>query len=281
MKFDPLFLKKMSTPLHEASKLGDVESVRRLLKEPNPDVYRLDGCEMDPLTWAAKGGHDQVLDLLLEHRDLLQADEDVKSGSAMVRGTATRSRTLVVSGSHPLLAAASRNQLSTVQKLVDRGEDLNVVEGTMGHSGLHMAANRGHLDVVKLMLESKVNPDGTDYRGYTPLSVACFCGRLSVVELLLKSRAEPNVMIQDEPHGPYTPLSLACRKGKDDVIEMLLQHSAVPDKRCLEYVTSWDEPDEELVARLRSKLKAAMASPAPFMIRKAEPSRAGGRQSQA
>jgi len=253
LKFDPSFLKTSSTPMHEAAQRGDLAAVRRLLVEPNSDVFRLDGREMDPVTWAARGGHDEMLDLLLDHREMIhKADAAEKAPEeAMTGGEASRG-TVAVSGSHPLLAAASRNQLSTVKKLLGRGGSLDVVDETMGHSAIHMAANRGHFEVVRTLLEANMSPNGADNRGYTPLAVACFTGRLEVVRLLLEAKAEAEIRIEDPPHGPYTPLSLACRKQRVEVIKALLEHGAEPDKRCVSYAE--DHGDEELVAALTAKI---------------------------
>ena len=98
---------------------------------------------------------------------MLQAEAE-RAATAGTGMAGTASRTVAVSGSHPLLAAASKNQLSTVQKLLARGGSLDVVEETMGHSAIHMAANRGHTGVVRCLLGAKMSPNGTDYRGYTP-----------------------------------------------------------------------------------------------------------------
>ena len=78
-----------------------------------------------------------------------------------------------------------------------------------GKTPLMLAAQRGHLEVVKLLLQTeKVDLDGKDSEGKTPLIWACEKGKLEVVELLLKTgKVDPD----RKDYGGRTPLMWVCK----------------------------------------------------------------------
>jgi len=57
---------------------------------------------------------------------------------------------------------------------------------------LHRAAERGHLDVVKLLLEHGADPNVQDDEGETPLHhAAAWRDNVDIVRLLLEHGADP------------------------------------------------------------------------------------------
>ena len=56
---------------------------------------------------------------------------------------------------------------------------------------IHLAADRGHLDVVAAQVEAGANIDGRAGDGRTPLWTATFAGRFDAVRELLRMKANP------------------------------------------------------------------------------------------
>ena len=103
-------------------------------------------------------------------------------------------------------------------------------EDFLWHTPLAWAAQKGHEEVVKILLErGEVNTDQSDSASdRTPLSLAAGEGHETCVKILL-GREEVN---PDKPdNSGQTPLSYAAGNGKGEVVKMLLERGDVnPDK---------------------------------------------------
>ncbi|KAJ3587165.1 hypothetical protein NHX12_013554 [Muraenolepis orangiensis] len=83
---------------------------------------------------------------------------------------------------------------------------------------LHCAAQYGHTQVARLLLEELTDPTMRNNKFETPLDLAALYGRLDVVKLLLG--AHPNLLGCNTRR--HTPLHLASRNGHLGVVEVLL-----------------------------------------------------------
>ena len=91
-----------------------------------------------------------------------------------------------------------------------------------GATPLFMACHKGHLKVVRLLIESGADKDKATNDGVTPLSVACQDGHLEVARLLIESGADKD----QATNNGATPLLLACEKGHLEVARLLLESGA-------------------------------------------------------
>ena len=85
------------------------------------------------------------------------------------------------------------------------------------------AADRGHIDIVKLLLSkgAHVNKMGTE--GLTALAAASEGGHIGIVKLLLAKGADIN---KGDLEGWGTALATAAKEGHTGIVKLLLQKGA-------------------------------------------------------
>ncbi len=89
----------------------------------------------------------------------------------------------------PLMLASLKGQVAMVQKLIDKGGDVN----KPGWAPLHYAATRGHLEIITILLDNHAYIDASSPNGSTPLMMAALYGTPSAVKLLLEAGADPTL----------------------------------------------------------------------------------------
>ena len=92
----------------------------------------------------------------------------------------------------PLMLAAITNQLVWAQKLIDKGADVN----QKGWTPLHYAATKGHIDIMRLLIENHAYLDAESPNGTTPLMMAAHYGTPMATKLLLEEGADPRLKNQ-------------------------------------------------------------------------------------
>lgn len=119
---------------------------------------------------------------------------------------------------------AAAGDLARVTAALDRGADVDGGRGD-GRTALHMAALRGHVDVVGLLLDrgANVNAHRRGDRSALALASAGGVGSLAVVRLLVARGADLDA--QDAANG-YTALMVACGCASDDVAVELARRGA-------------------------------------------------------
>ena len=91
---------------------------------------------------------------------------------------------------------------------------------------LHHAAQRGHEEIVELLLFRGADPDLQDYGGHTPLHRAATYGAAGAIDILLQY--DSALDLRDD-YG-RTPLLLVAREsGSAEAARTLLEHGADPD----------------------------------------------------
>lgn len=96
---------------------------------------------------------------------------------------------------------------------------LSLIQNLEKETALHCAAQYGHSEVVRVLLQELTDPSMRNSRGETPLDLAALYGRLQVVRMLLT--AHPNLMSCNT--RKHTPLHLAARNGHYSTVRVLLE----------------------------------------------------------
>ncbi|EPE30107.1 Ankyrin repeat-containing protein [Glarea lozoyensis ATCC 20868] len=170
------------TPLHWAAWHGYDQIVKLILATEGVEIDVKYSSNSTPLHWAAEGGRASIVSMLL------------KSG-AKINAVDVRKWT-------PLHKAAWHGHEAAVQVLLDYKPDVEAEEALLdnkadmesedsdGGTALHAASERGHENVVKLLLKTGAKVNATDIDGGTALHRASWNGHLVVVQLLLDAKAD-------------------------------------------------------------------------------------------
>ena len=129
-------------------------------------------------------------------------------------------------GETGLMIAAIRNRMDVAEALIERGAEVN----RPGWSPLHYAATRGHVGMMRLLLENSAYIDAEAPNGNTPLMMAVQFASPAAVKLLLEEGADPNI----KNHQGLTALDLAQRNSNPMVaqyVQIFLEAWYVNDLR--------------------------------------------------
>lgn len=112
-----------------------------------------------------------------------------------------------------------------VELLLDDGAPVNCRVTEDSSTPLHKAcagSKPGHLEAVKLLLESNADVHALNKWRETPLLTAANHGQAGAVEHLLRAGADPCKCTDTG----WSPLSIAAYKGHDEVVKLLLEEGA-------------------------------------------------------
>lgn len=216
---------EIETKLLEASKAGDLETVRKIIIT-NPTAVNcrdIDGRHSTPLHFAAGFNRVPVVEYLLENGAEVHASD--KGGLV------------------PLHNACSYGHYEVTELLLKHGANVNVAD-LWKFTPLHEAAAKGKYEIVKLLIKhgadiSRKNRDDKTpldlvreedhefasdlLRGNAALLDAAKNGNLSRVQRLVTS---DNINCRDAQGRNSTPLHLAAGYNNIEVAEYLLENGA-------------------------------------------------------
>jgi ankyrin repeat protein len=122
-----------------------------------------------------------------------------------------------VKGWAPVTVASFNNHLEIVKLLLDRNAIVDNPNASNRSTALQWASNFGHTDVVKLLLDRDANVDFMDYDGDTALINASRAGRIECVQLLLNKGAR----VDFKNDNLKTALDLAQAEGHTEIVKLL------------------------------------------------------------
>jgi len=198
------------TGLHGAASLGIGEIVAALLVMEKWDVNAIDSIGLTALAWAAIGGHEDVVKLLLQQRDINANTIDIGS-----------SRT-------PLLWAVERGHQGVVNLLLEC-EDISHDTADRGYSRTPFVRGRSEGVVGLLLKRGNINSNTSSIRSrLVPHWWAARAGDEGVVKLLLgRDGINPNAA--DTGFG-RTPLWWAVVWGHGGIVKSLLERADIDPK---------------------------------------------------
>lgn len=216
--------------LEWAAMHGQVSTARHILQAGTPPSAC--GSEQwQPFALAAIHGHLEIVRLLLEYgvnpcsisNDWFNWNWKKPIFNPLQGAEEAKFRKEFQKEGHPLSLAASKGQVSIIKLLLQHNvpPDLRS-NGDEKHTALHLAAREGHIEIVRILVEATSSIDAQTNSGFTPLTLAASKGHLEIVQLLLKQGADPNITSSNG----YTLLSIASTSGNINIVRCLFNYGA-------------------------------------------------------
>jgi len=166
--------------------------------------------------------------------DILQ-EACIKENPQIIRAIkeSGRSLDLIIQGRHcaPLHIAALENKLAIGRCLIDEGANVNIQSDAYldNITPLLLAAEDGHKDFVKLLIEHQVDVNAQAKDGFTALHTACLEGHTDIVRLLLEHGARIDMTTNEN----FTALAYAYDMNNTEIIELFtknIDYQAIEEK---------------------------------------------------
>ncbi|XP_023610736.1 ankycorbin isoform X2 [Myotis lucifugus] len=122
--------------------------------------------------------------------------------------------------------AATKGHVECLRVMITHGVDVTA-QDTAGHSALHLAAKNSHHECIRKLLQSKCPAENIDNSGKTALHYAAAQGCLQAVQVLCEHKSPVNLKDLDG----NIPLLLAVQNGHSEVCRFLLDHGADVNSR--------------------------------------------------
>jgi ankyrin repeat protein/predicted DNA-binding WGR domain protein len=189
------------SPIHCACLNPNAEILKHILT-CNPEYLNMDDCMRKPVHYAACCESVEPLKYLLSKN--------------------VDSREMDNQRTTPLMYAASAGRVDNVRFLLQNDRSIPAFKNRKGYNAIHYAAEYGHFDVVKLLVENglKIDLPGPDRK--TCLHIAAAKGNWEMVEFLVNNGAKTTT----KDKYKRTALLLACKNGNLKIASFLLQNGA-------------------------------------------------------
>ena len=190
----------------ELKKAWDARFSAAFLCEPPPTL--------ESILWiAAKSGYTKEVAPFM---NLSKATRECKNLQRVMREVMNRY------GMTQLFYFCWKGMTSSVKRMLEM-KSINVeargCEREDGETCLMIAANDGHLDICRLLIDKGAQVNAKDINGWTPLHLASWEGRIEIVRLLCDHVAD----IEARDEDGMRPLHLAATYGHISIVKELIE----------------------------------------------------------
>ncbi|XP_010927921.1 ankyrin repeat-containing protein At5g02620 [Elaeis guineensis] len=233
--------KRGDTPLHLASRAGNVVHVQRILSDCDErqlkDLISKQNQDGETALYvAAEKGHVEVVHEILMVSDFQSASTKANNSfdafhiaakqghleilKELLQSFPALAMTTNLMNSTALDTAATQGHLDVVNLLLETDAKLTKIARNNGKTVLHSAARMGHVEVVKSLLNKDPSVGlRTDKKGQTAFHMAVKGQNVEIVQELLKPEIS---IIHLEDNKGNRPLHIATRKANLGIVQALL-----------------------------------------------------------
>ncbi|XP_059471305.1 ankyrin repeat domain-containing protein 17 isoform X2 [Neocloeon triangulifer] len=249
------------TPLSLAASGGYVNIIKLLLNA-GAEINSRTGSKLgiSPLMLAAMNGHTAAVKLLLDMGSDINAQIETNRNTALTLAC-FQGRHEVVSllldrkanvehraktGLTPLMEAASGGYVEVGRVLLDKGADVNAPPVPSSRdTALTIAADKGHVRFVELLLNRGAQVEVKNKKGNSPLWLAANGGHLNVIEMLYNHGAD----IDSQDNRKVSCLMAAFRKGHVKAVKWMVHRvTQFPsDQEMSRYISTITLNEKELL----------------------------------
>ncbi|KAL3473032.1 ankyrin repeat-containing domain protein [Aspergillus californicus] len=202
-------------------------STARLILEAGAHPNACGGAVWQPFALAAIYGRSEIIELLYERGiDPCRTENDWKNLLCYENLVCYEGGVGTEEEGHPLCMAAACGHLSVVKLLLHYGVPPDLPTGDqLRRTALHLAAEQGYIDVVRVLADVGSSINTEDRKGITPLAIAAQNNHLEVVQLLLSRGADPGIAAGNE----WASICMASCSGNINIMRCLIDHGASPN----------------------------------------------------
>jgi ankyrin repeat protein len=214
------------TALEAAEECGDKE-VLRILKEAGGGA-RTDTPELKLLAAAEDGDEKTVRALIEAHVDVETKDERATRRGmtalmlASAAGHATIVESLLEAGANPNACDLDEDHERHVADMIKWSSEEYVQAENLCVTALMYAANRGHADIVRVLMKAGARVNARGYGNHTELMLAARNGNPAVIEALIEAGADVNMVNA----GRSSALHFAAAGGHLEDVRLLMTAGA-------------------------------------------------------
>jgi ankyrin repeat protein len=256
------------TPLHRAAMRGRVEIVGMLL-DARVDVNLQDKGGWTPLHVVASNGRVEIARMLID----AGADKDIRDNVGnlpydladteelknLLKPNLSESfdsydpyELMIIPPNKKVEMIVrecekSNPNLDLISDLITLGANLNWQdEDNYNFTPLHVAANRGKVEIARMLIDAGANLNVQNEWDGTPLLVAIRWDKVEIARMLIDAGADLDV----QEKGGWTPLHWAAGRGQVEIARMLIDAGAKKDIEDNEGRTPYDLTTNEELKKL-------------------------------
>jgi ankyrin repeat protein len=228
------------TPLHLACHNGQTDLVK-VLVDAGAELDLTNERGMTPLRWAIYSQKEDIVKVLLDRGaktddihpmfgglidQAFSAACQNNSGPGIVKmlmthGTAFDGSRVDALGMSRLDWAVHFGNLSMARLALENGADVNMLSQRLGRTPLTAAVQKGHTDLVALLITHGAVVSAVDRDGSPPIRFAVEQGRTTILENLLNHGASVDYI--DTTNG-WGLMHMAAIGGYQDIVDLLIAH---------------------------------------------------------